>query len=785
MRLRGADLVHIVGHTGGLRERAEPDAVDPRRKGLGALDDGLNMVALPGARLGVRGGSRVVQVFADVGGDAIDNVLGGWPWSQTGTLVIAHSSAGPAHYCYALTDEMAFALPVGSESESGSRATIGWATATPGRPQAVELFEKLYVVDASLTNRRDMAAIALSGGSLSVTNPAYDLDGSGSGTDEIRAYCIAAYNGVLFVAGYDSESGGLEPAMVRHSLLGTDPSSAGGFDPDAYALIGAKGEAVTAMAPGGSILLLAKETELYRITGTGKAVAGWQYGISPLDNTIGLGCTNPLALCHAAGQWYGLGQAGPWRSDGQSVELLLPGRERSWARVDSLELATVSYHPDRRRVLFGLCEVGDDAPRKFWKWDLDREQWDVSDRYASEFHALGAIPFSASQAAAGPPEDLAQSFAFGHGDWGPGAISGTFTIGDAGAETEVWLRHASQSLVQALTLDPGIARFTIDSIVLNWEVCYVKLRHKKSGVWSDWTGEVEFYPRLRPPQPTVAYSYPSTRTLTVGNYASNSLVQNLYADMGAYSKDWLDAADGSNTDSLGTSTGTLTASIEEPALTGVESSEDNTLLVPGPVLGTTNPTAAQQDWSIDLSETAVRLLWAPNLWSHTIDFEYRVTGSGSGWTVGATVVLPAYPATLNTQLITLSGLAASTQYDVRVRISGSAYVSSTTVMYTKLEAPTIAVAQGGGGTPDVDITVTVPASGDGMDVRVFSASNSSGTPSYNQLHAAQSAGANVYNSTAGTCGVKDRYFAAMYNSGWPTGWQYSDLVSDDIDDPCA
>lgn len=787
MRIPGASVVHVAGWGGGLFEDAEPDLVDPRGRVVGTLDDGLNLVTLPGGRLKVRGGSEVVQTFAAVGGQAISDVLNLFRFTPTGALAVAHTSGGSKHYAYALADTMAFALPVGAATEAGSRVDLTWNTATAGRPVAAELFERLYLVDGSLTNRRELLEVKVSGGALVTTKPTYDLDGSGGAPGAVKGYTIAAFNGVLFVAGWQDEVSTFEPAVLRHSFLGVDPVSASGFDPDAFLLVGAKGQAITALSPGNNILLVAKEHELYRITGAGRAVAGWQYPIAPLDNTLGLGCTNPYAVAHAAGFWYGIGRSGPWRSDGASVELLRRGRDRSWGRVDSLGLATVVHDPERHRVLFGFYETGqpsyDEAPFSWWKWDVLNERWDVSDRFGRSFHNACAVPFGASQAAAGPPTALAQSFAFGHGDFGATVLSGSFTIGDAGAETEIWLRHASQSDVLTQTLPAGVARFTIDGVVLNWEVCYVKARHKKAGVYSDFTGEIAFYPRLRPPSLSLARTATSN-TVSVTNYADNSLAQNLYADGGAYSKTWLDAPPGASTDTPASLSSPLTATIEEPDLVGHAESAVSSItlqsLVTAPAGSTPSPPS--QSMASDLLATAINVLWQPhNTVGGAHELQYRVTGSGSGWTTAQAFTQSG----LGTHTFQITGLTASTKYDVRVTLASGTSPSAATVMYTKIAAPTIAVAQGGAATPDVDITVTVPTSAGGYDVRVYSASNAGGTPNYNQLHAAQSAGAHVYNSTAGTCGVRDKYYAAMYNSTWPADWRYSDLVSAEIANPCA
>src|SRR5690348_7649233 len=102
MRFRGAERIHIAGHTGGVRELATPDLADPRRNGVGRLQSARNFVTGQDGWLHVRGGSRVVQTLADVSGNAISDVLGGFAFSPIGCIVVAHSAAADKHYLYAL-----------------------------------------------------------------------------------------------------------------------------------------------------------------------------------------------------------------------------------------------------------------------------------------------------------------------------------------------------------------------------------------------------------------------------------------------------------------------------------------------------------------------------------------------------------------------------------------------------------------------------------------------------------------------------------------------------------
>jgi hypothetical protein len=457
MRLRGRTL-HVAGWTGPLVEDAEPDLVD----GLGAVDDGLNWMARDGAKRIIRGGSASVLSLAAVSGQNISDVLGLWPWTPTGAFALAHAVTGSKHYGYALTDTPAFALPVGAATEADSRLDLGWNSATPARPHAVELFEKLYIVDATeATTRQGMLSVSLSGGVLAVSTPTYDLDNSGGSPGALKGFAAEVYNGVLFVSGYDNETAansGTAPHLLRHSLLGTDPASASGFHPDAYAIIGAKGQWIRALRAGRTSLLVAKEHELYKVYGQGRALGGWQYQIQQVNQTLGVGCTNPYALDHAFGMWYGIGRSGPWRSDGETVELLRAGRDRSWSKVDKLHLAQVRFYPERRQMVFAVYITGQPtyavAPFEYWTWDMARDQWDVNQRYKRSFHMVNPVVQGATSAPSGIPGVPVQDFTYSANVMGLHNLTTivwgefSFNAADLTAETEVWTCTASGTVRQ-------------------------------------------------------------------------------------------------------------------------------------------------------------------------------------------------------------------------------------------------------------------------------------------------------------------------------------------------
>ncbi len=796
MRLKGARLAHVRGWTGPLIEDAEPDTVD----GAGALDDGLNLMARTGGLREVRGGSAAVLTFAAVGGFAISDVLGVFPYSSTGLAVVAHCVGGVKHYAYGLTDVPAFV----TGAEATSRVDLGWNSATPARPLGVELFEKLYVVDASESaSRQGMVVLAYSGGVWSVATPTYDLDTAAGAAQVMRAYCAEVFNGVLFTSGYDSETTNNAPHLVRHSLLGTDPSSAGGFDPRAYAIIGAKGQMVRGMKAGRTVLLVAKANELYAISGAGRALPGWQYSIQPVTNSIGAGVTNPYAIDHALGTWYGLGLAGPWRSDGANVESLLPPRRRSWRQLEKLEKAVVRYHADRRQVWFYVPQPSisgyASAPNVAWVWDIEREQWDLNHRTARSFHHIQSIA-QAPTLTATAPTSLAQTWSYGEG---PTIMWGTFTPGNAFAQTEVWQEVPGAGYTLSQTLPAGVRRFRV--VATGSEPCQlnVKVRHLKSGAYTDYSSEIRFYGSLRQPLNQVygrgvsSASYP---TFAGGASPVYPVVSNVTVLETLHNGQNVDVANPSRFSQVWTNQGVgvqaLTDTYSGNDLSGVlfESyvsrsdwpvSHQTSPIAPAYVesnSATTPPRPTQSMFANGgLTPSQIDVLWgAATNDGVSYVLEYRILGSGLAFTVAATYVAPSAPTAMVGQLTSITGLASGTQYEVRVRRAPSGTFSTSTTMYTALPLPTsiTATTNGSPGVPNVPISVVVAASGHGL--RVYNAAQT-----YDNLVASASIGANAMTSTVGVSGTGDRYYARTYNSAWPTGFQFSSAVSDDITDPCT
>ena len=785
MRIKGGARHHVPGWTGPLVEDAEPDTVE----GAGALDDGLNMMAQSGRRRIVRGGSRVACTFAAVGGNAITNCWGPFRYTATGAVAVGHASAGSKHYAYALTDQLAFM----GATEALSRGDLSWNSATAARPLAVELFEKVYFVDATESSSRQGLSVGVwSSGAWTVSQPTYDLDASGGSPGVLRAYSAEVFNGVVFVSGYDNESApssGNAPHMLRHSLLATDPSASTGFDPNAYLILGAKGQYVRALKSGRTVLMAAKDSELYTISGSGRSLPGWQYQVQQVSNSLGAGCTNPYAIDHAYGMWYGIGRVGPWRSDGSSVELLRAGRDRSWGRVQNLQLATVTAHPDRRQVWFGFHEVGrsgyETAPCTFWVWDIEREQWDVSQRTNRSYSFVGTVLQGATVAPSGAPGAPVQDMtddAFGFS-----AIEVTFTPADASAVTELWYRPASGgAAVPATTVTEGVSRGQITGLSAA-TTYYVKACHNRGGVRSDFSSETLCYTRVLSgwivagqSQTTDSDANPRTiQNLTVSDGVTVHITDNLGGGSKydqTYTGEPLGARTVTDTSPFG-SVYTMTTTLP----TWPVSYQDGLTLTCNQVAPSSAfPQAPSQAfWTGELYTNGVQVLFWPHKHGVTYQFYYAPSSTPFTYTLGATMVAPSLGSPLELMAFSMALPTAGEYYFVKVRDASTGYESGVTTMYTKLQAPTVAVTSTGAGTPVVNIAVTVPQAGHKLHLY-------NDDKSYDNLTAGTySAATHNFASTAGTCGQIDRYWVRTYNASWPAGYQYSDAATDDVANPCV
>lgn len=788
MRLTGAKRQHVAGWTGPLLEDAEPDTVE----GSGALDEGLNMMALAGRRRIVRGGSQVVTTFSDITSNPVTNCWGPFRYSVSGCVAVSHVPANTKHYAYALTDTGGWV----TGTESSSRGDLSWNSATAARPLAVELFEKVYFVDATESSARQGLSVGTyAAGSWTVTQPTYDLDGSGGSPGVLRGYCAEVFNGVLFVSGYDSEtaaSSGNAPHLLRHSLLGTDPSASGGFDPNGYAIIGAKGQYIRAMKSGRTMMLTAKDSELYAISGTGRALPGWHYQIQPISNSLGAGCTNPYALDTAYGMWYGIGRVGPWSSDGASVRLLRAGRDRSWSRVQNLQLATVTAHPDRRQVWFGFHETSrsgyETAPCTFWVWDIEREQWDLSQRTNRSYTFLGTVLQGATVAPSSSPGAPSQDFTADAFE--ETAIEVTFVAGDVTANTEVWYRAAASGGYAFGGLKAqGINRVRITGLSPGARY-YVRCRHNNGGAVSEWSGETECFTRV-PVGQLLVYITQTTdsdthprRVLGLLDAVDGSTTT--VTDSGAspaYSKAVTTASGTNQNDGTDTSPFAVEYTMAATMPTWPIGYRDGLSVTYEQVLPSSayppEPTQSLQAGGA-FAETSVTFNYMPH--KHGCTYEFYAAPSSSPFSfslVGGGISSPLGSALISF-VITATGLTAGEYYFVKARDTATGNESSVATMYTKLPAPSAVVATStGAGTPVVNIAVTVVRAG--HKLHIYNADKS-----YDNLTAGTyTVATHNFSSTGGQCNQIDEYTVRTYNSTWPAGLQYSDPVTDQVTNPCA
>lgn len=483
-RLRATEIP-VPAWVGGMVPEAEPGAAPP-----GTLESGTDLVPLPGGKLAVRGGSRILNTLLDGGSVELSHVCYIGPFTPTGVVAIGWSDSLNKHYLYRLDTALQFFT--GSQATSRHDLTASpsttWAqTTTPARPNFAELYEKLFLADATTqySARNELLSVD---GSGALVRPTFAFDGGAA--KPIKAYCVEEFNNHLFVAGYGDETIEDRPEMVRHSFLGRSPDStaggAEGFDPEAWIMLGAKGQRVTALRKGRGLLLACKENELYRITGFGQALAGWQFTVEAVENTTGMGCANPFAVIYAEEFFYGIGAAGPWRSDGYRIEDIGAARRRDWNLVDKLVNAWVGWHPYRRLVLFAFhpaqAAAGRSAtyPWTIWAWDIDRQVWQPDWKPQVDLFFGAVIPTAASAGPAGAPSNQ------NYENISTTGFRNTWTNGDASASTEIWRAPSGGAFALVGTVGPGVVGFDHSGLSDHAEYL-TKVRHKKGGAYSEFS----------------------------------------------------------------------------------------------------------------------------------------------------------------------------------------------------------------------------------------------------------------------------------------------------------
>jgi len=470
---------------------------------LGSIVEGTNFVPTAAGRQQTRGGSRIMLTLRDDAGTPaeISQTPLLVPFTPVGAVAVGWSNGQNKHYAYRLTADIAFFT--GTESTSRTDLTAAPSTtwtngSAAARPVAAELFEKLFLADATTAHasRNEMLSLTSAG---VVARPTFVF--AGGAASALTPYCLEEYNGVLFLAGYGDEGDKDRPEILRHSFLAKSPDAADGFNQDAYLLLGAKGQRVTALRKGRGLLLAAKDNEFYRITGFGRAYPGWQYQVESVQNTPGLGVSNPLALTFAEGFWYGIGAQGPFRTDGYNVESLVGPRQRGWRAITQIDRAWVAYHPERHVILFGVVRPLDLIvfphfgtgvyPSAQWVWDIQRSVWQTDWTFgfnelwmASPVTTTTSVGPSASPSA---PSTTAQTATGYTANW---------TNGDATAQTEYWQKieaGGTWTLMDTLSAAVASSARTIHS---HQEV-YWKVRHRRSGVTSEYTTETVAKSNLR------------------------------------------------------------------------------------------------------------------------------------------------------------------------------------------------------------------------------------------------------------------------------------------------
>ena len=483
----------VPGWVQGLVEGAEPGTLAP-----GTIEDGENFVPTRAGRQRTRGGSRIMLTLKDDNGTPaeLDHVCAIVPFTAVGGLIVGWSDTENAHYAYRVTADMDY-----EPNEAGAIKNLTTAPSTtwdnasvPARPVMAEVWEKMFIADATtdITARNELLGFDNAG---TVTKCSFQF--AAGGAAEIYPFCLEEYNGVLFIAGYGTEDAGDldRPEFLRHSFLGKSPDAADGFDADSWNLIGAKGQRITALRKGRNILLVAKENEFYRVSGFGRAFAGWQYQVNSVENTQGLGIANPKALTFAEGFWWGIGAQGPLRTDGFTLESLVGPRRPSWRGIDNVADSWVSYHPERRLILFGLhpteAASGRSAtwPWVIWTWDIQRSVWQPNHKYGADlFHAsaITTTTGSSSGAQGGPsaapssPSTTSETTSGYQGNW---------TNGDATAATEFWEKEGSGGTWTLIdVVDPGVAILARTGLTNHTEYFW-RVRHTKSGIKSQWDVE--------------------------------------------------------------------------------------------------------------------------------------------------------------------------------------------------------------------------------------------------------------------------------------------------------
>lgn len=432
-------------------------------------------------------------------------------YSPTGALAIAFGSS--KHWAILASADFS---SVSQRVDLTNDADADWTTS--GRPIAVEMFEKLYIADATkaFADRHEFVTVT-SAGVLNV--PKYDfIDDTTQLT--IKPYTIEEFKSVLFLAG-GLDSGDVEDsAILWHSMLALDPdtedadATAAGIHLDNWAIIGAKNVEITALKAGRDAMLVGKRNKLFRITGDPIAEGGWQFAIEGVDSNTGFGPSNAYALTYANGWWYGIGDAGPFRTNGfDVVDAIVTLRQDSWDEfVGDIDLAWVVPHPSRQLILFGIPGASSADPQIVWVWDTVRERWFGDWDFGVTLKHIAPI---VNRSATPGPGATAPIVVIGTET--ETGIPITVTLGDSSASTEIWIRERSDegmgidgTWYLTKVLGVGTTTFTIVDkgkagqtaiTVDGYRHFEVRARHNKQDITGDYSATVDAFTLL--PDPTI------------------------------------------------------------------------------------------------------------------------------------------------------------------------------------------------------------------------------------------------------------------------------------------
>lgn len=773
-KLTRAQTRTLAGWTGGVREDSEP-ALAISEDGAGRLRAGENFVHQSGLRLVRRGGTTRRLVFAL---NSISDLLAVAPFSPTGGLVVSHSVLNERHYAHAITDDGAHALPAGAGTELGSRTLLPaeWNDAAPARPQVVELFETGFVADRSDGIPKPLLALQLSGGALVASAVSADLDGNAV-PGLLRPAGIAVHASVLFAWGWEDEAIGRAPHVLRHSYLGRNPRDVDAWDPDAQAIIGAHGQPIRAARSGQGVLLVAKESELYRLTGTPDALPGWQFGVQQIDNSRGAGCAGPLALDVADNAWYGIGRAGPWRCDGARVELLRSGRGRSWSAVGDLSRAYVVHHPRRRAVCFGFVEPsrGPGAPTVQWWWDLDRDCWMPDQRPGTRVHMAASIAPAGVELSAAP-SGLRQVLT--NGALQRTTLQLAWILGRPDQATEVWLRSDSTAAQLVGTVPAGIPGVLLRDLPPG-VVRYASIRHVGAQP-TELSPEVPVYTAV--PSPRLAMPIVPGYRLT-SDVAGPVRVRSANATENAVDTE-LTVAAGVSLTSPATSPRrsdaaalVLTAAARRPAFPdAIETSPEAFaasygwrsagVAVPDAALPIPTQVLDADAWS----ETAITVQVCPHATvPQTIALQWRRFGSGE-WVTADLRMLPASSAPYT---VTIPGLVPGERWGVRTVFDPvTAGASIEEECFTAIPAPTLVsgVIDGMLSLAPADrlLSVVPPNAAAGFDILLATLNQS-----VEALYTGVPGGPQLYTITVPDGGLPTVFTCRARNPLWPAGLEWS------------